>query len=411
MTDVIIYHNPECGTSRNTLAMIRNAGIEPHVIEYLKTPPSRIMLTQLIERAGLTPRALLREKGTPFAELGLADESLSDDALIDAMMAHPILINRPLVVTTQGARLCRPSEVVLDILPQPQQGGFTKEDGARVVDARGRHPGCVACPADVRRAGPRAVDQAAHRPRPMGRRSRRDLRANPDHPGNGTDATRRRSGERRALYHGGILVHLHDQLRQPGDHRRTLLERQLRWDRALLRPGLHRRATGGRAGGVFRERRFVRSRGAGRFMTRLRFEDVANNDPSFRVAREWEGLPTDDLDKFGSNYFMLRDDKERIGYIGMEGAGPDALLRSLVVRRPRTGKGYGRILVIHLEEMARGCLIERLHLLTSVKTQFFFEACGYRVADRGTAPPAIACTAQFRTLSPADAPYMTKSLT
>jgi len=146
-------------------------------------------------------------------------------------------------------------------------------------------------------------------------------------------------------------------------------------------------------------------------MTRLRFEDVANNDPSFRVALEWEGLPTDDLDKFGSNYFMLRDDKERIGYIGMEGAGPDALLRSLVVRRPRTGKGYGRILVIHLEEMARGCLIERLHLLTSVKTQFFFEACGYRVADRGTAPPAIACTAQFRTLCPADAPYMTKSLT
>jgi len=138
MTDVIIYHNPECGTSRNTLAMIRNAGIEPHVIEYLKTPPSRIMLTQLIERAGLTPRALLREKGTPFAELGLADESLSDDALIDAMMAHPILINRPLVVTTQGARLCRPSEVVLDILPQPQQGGFTKEDGERVVDERGQ---------------------------------------------------------------------------------------------------------------------------------------------------------------------------------------------------------------------------------------------------------------------------------
>jgi len=138
MTDVIIYHNPDCGTSRNTLAMIRNAGIEPHVIEYLKTPPSRVMLTQLIERAGLTPRALLREKGTPYADLGLGDESLSDEALIDAMMAQPILINRPLVVTPQGVRLCRPSEVVLDILPQLQQGAFTKEDGERVVDERGQ---------------------------------------------------------------------------------------------------------------------------------------------------------------------------------------------------------------------------------------------------------------------------------
>lgn len=135
--DVIIYHNPDCGTSRNTLAMIRNAGIEPHVIEYLKTPPSRTMLLQMIDRAGLTPRALLREKGTPFADLGLADEGLSDEALIDAMMAHPILINRPLVVTPMGVRLCRPSEVVLDILPSPQQGAFAKEDGEQVVDADG----------------------------------------------------------------------------------------------------------------------------------------------------------------------------------------------------------------------------------------------------------------------------------
>lgn len=135
--DLIIYHNPDCGTSRNTLAMIRNAGIEPHVIEYLKTPPSRAMLEQLIDRAGLTPRALLREKGTPFAELGLGDESLSDSALIDAMMAHPILINRPLVVSPLGVRLCRPSEVVLDILPAPQQGAFAKEDGERVVDDAG----------------------------------------------------------------------------------------------------------------------------------------------------------------------------------------------------------------------------------------------------------------------------------
>lgn len=135
--DIVIYHNPECGTSRNTLAMIRNAGIEPHVVEYLKTPPSRSMLESLIERAGIRPRDLLREKGTPYAELGLDDETVSDGALIDAMMAHPILINRPLVVSPLGVRLCRPSEAVLDLLPQPQQGAFTKEDGERVVDGDG----------------------------------------------------------------------------------------------------------------------------------------------------------------------------------------------------------------------------------------------------------------------------------
>jgi arsenate reductase len=135
--DVIIYHNPECGTSRNALAMIRNAGIEPHVIEYLKTPPSRALLVQLIDRAAIRPRDLLREKGTPFAELGLGDENLSDDALLDAMMAHPILINRPLVVSPLGVKLCRPSEAVLDLLPTPQQGAFAKEDGEQVVDATG----------------------------------------------------------------------------------------------------------------------------------------------------------------------------------------------------------------------------------------------------------------------------------
>ncbi|UUL84194.1 ArsC/Spx/MgsR family protein [Sphingomonas qomolangmaensis] len=117
--------------------MIRNAGIEPEVIEYLKTPPSRAMLVDLIARAGLSPRALLREKGTPFAELGLGDDSLDDEALIDAMIAHPILINRPLVVTPLGVRLCRPSEVVLDILPVAQRGAFTKEDGERVTDDSG----------------------------------------------------------------------------------------------------------------------------------------------------------------------------------------------------------------------------------------------------------------------------------
>lgn len=139
MTDIIIYHNPDCGTSRNALAMIRNAGIEPHVIEYLKTPPSRALLIELIERTGLPPRALLREKGTPYAELGLSDESLVDDALIDAMMAHPILINRPLVVSPLGVKICRPSEAVLDILPAGQRGAFTKEDGERVTDDAGRN--------------------------------------------------------------------------------------------------------------------------------------------------------------------------------------------------------------------------------------------------------------------------------
>lgn len=137
-TDIIIYHNPECGTSRNTLAMIRNAGIEPHVVEYLKTPPSRALLIQLIDRAGITPRELLREKGTPYADLGLDDMSLSDDALVDAMMVHPILINRPLVVSPLGVKLCRPSEAVLDLLPAPQMGAFVKEDGERVVDASGQ---------------------------------------------------------------------------------------------------------------------------------------------------------------------------------------------------------------------------------------------------------------------------------
>ena len=138
--DVIIYHNPECGTSRNTLGLIRNAGIEPHIVEYVKMPPTRLLLRQLIERMGLSVRDVIREKGTPYAELGLGDPSLSDDQLLDAMIAHPILINRPIVVTPMGVRLCRPSETVLDILP-PQQGEFTKENGEPVVDASGRRVG------------------------------------------------------------------------------------------------------------------------------------------------------------------------------------------------------------------------------------------------------------------------------
>jgi arsenate reductase len=135
--DIVVYHNPECGTSRNTLGLIRNAGIEPHVVEYLKTPPTRELLAQLVARAGITPRELLREKGTPYAELGLGDTTLSDDALLDAMMAHPILINRPLVVSPLGVKLCRPSEAVLDLLPTAQQGAFAKEDGQFVVDDAG----------------------------------------------------------------------------------------------------------------------------------------------------------------------------------------------------------------------------------------------------------------------------------
>lgn len=136
--DIVIYHNPDCGTSRNTLAMIRNAGIEPHVIEYLKTPPSRGMLVSLLGRMGIDARELLREKGTPYHELGLGDESLGEDALLDAMVSHPLLINRPIVVSPLGVALCRPSERVLELLPQPQQGAFAKEDGEQVVDARGR---------------------------------------------------------------------------------------------------------------------------------------------------------------------------------------------------------------------------------------------------------------------------------
>jgi arsenate reductase (glutaredoxin) len=137
MTEVTIYHNPACGTSRNTLALIRNAGVEPTIIEYLKTPPTREALVDLIARAGLKVRDAIRIKGTPYHELGLDNPTLSDDALLDAMLAHPILINRPFVVTPWGVRLSRPSEMVLAILPLPQKGPFRKEDGELVIDAAG----------------------------------------------------------------------------------------------------------------------------------------------------------------------------------------------------------------------------------------------------------------------------------
>jgi arsenate reductase len=133
-----IYHNPACGTSRNTLALIRNTGEEPVVIEYLKNPPSKEDLTQMISDAGLSVRDAIRQKGTPYAELGLDNPQLDDEALLDAMLAHPILINRPFVIADRGTRLCRPSELVLDILSKPQRGAFVKEDGEMVTDAEGR---------------------------------------------------------------------------------------------------------------------------------------------------------------------------------------------------------------------------------------------------------------------------------
>ncbi|MDX7786409.1 glutaredoxin-dependent arsenate reductase [Aeromonas caviae] len=138
MSAITLYHNPECGTSRNTLALIRNSGVEPTIIHYLETPPSRDELVALIAAMGLPVRDLLRKNVPPYEALGLTEARFRDDELIDAMLAHPILINRPIVVTPLGTRLCRPSEVVLDILPDPQQGAFAKEDGEQVVDGQGK---------------------------------------------------------------------------------------------------------------------------------------------------------------------------------------------------------------------------------------------------------------------------------
>jgi arsenate reductase len=138
MSDITIYHNPKCGTSRNTLALIRNSGVEPIVIEYLNTPPSKAVLEGLLNAAGMRPRELLRAKEEIYSELGLDDPKWTDEEILDVMLQHPILINRPLVVTSLGTKLCRPSELVLEILPDPQQGAFTKEDGEQVVDANGK---------------------------------------------------------------------------------------------------------------------------------------------------------------------------------------------------------------------------------------------------------------------------------
>ena len=141
MSDITIYHNPACGTSRNVLALIRNSGQEPTVIEYLQTPPDRATLMDLIAAMGIAVRDVLRQKGTPYDELGLGDSQWTDEQLLDFMLQHPILINRPIVVTPLGARLCRPSETVLDILPQPQRAAFSKEDGEAVIDAQGQRIG------------------------------------------------------------------------------------------------------------------------------------------------------------------------------------------------------------------------------------------------------------------------------
>jgi arsenate reductase (glutaredoxin) len=140
-TDVVIYHNPACGTSRNTLAVIRNANVEPHIVEYLKSPPSRELLCRLISRMGVPLKSILRKEGTPFAELGLDRDGITDAELLDAIAAHPILLNRPVVVTPWGVKLCRPSEAVLEILPLPQRGALNKEDGAPLIDASGRRAG------------------------------------------------------------------------------------------------------------------------------------------------------------------------------------------------------------------------------------------------------------------------------
>jgi len=137
LVPITIYHNPACGTSRNTLALIRNAGIEPTIIEYLKTPPDQATLESLIGRMGITPRDLLRQKGTPYDELGLGDAHWTGQQLIQQMLAHPILINRPIVITPRGVKLCRPSEVVLDILPLSQKGPFAKDDGERLINSEG----------------------------------------------------------------------------------------------------------------------------------------------------------------------------------------------------------------------------------------------------------------------------------
>jgi arsenate reductase len=271
---VTIYHNPDCGTSRNTLAMIRNAGIEPDIIEYLKTPPSRDTLVDLVNRMGVPLRTVLRRKGAPFDDLGLGDRSLPDAALLDAVARYPILLNRPIVVTPQGVRLCRPSEVVLDLIDRPQRTRFIKEDGQPVVIA---HP----------------VDAAG----------------------------------------------------------------QASMAAALNEAGL---------------------------------------------------LPTD---PDGPDQFLYRFTDtlgETVGFGGLEGSGPDLLLRSLVILPEFRGRGFGGAAATTLERIAGGIGPARLHLLT-IGAGPFFERLGYHAAARAEAPPAIAQTGEFAGLCPATARYFVKS--
>jgi len=270
---VTIYHNPACGTSRNTLAMIRNAGIEPTVIEYLQTPPTRAELMDLAARMGLPLRSILRRKGTPFDALGLADAG--DAELLDAVDRHPILINRPIVVTMAGVRLCRPSEVVLELLDSPQETAFVKEDGEPVVVAR-------------------RLDTAAM----------------------------------------GALADALSAARLP-----------------VADLGLA-------------DRRFYR------FATTI---------------------------------------DETVGFGGIEGAGPDRLIRSVVVAPERRGQAYGKAVAQTLERLAGEDGAQRLHLLTTGAAPFFARL-GYEAKDRAEAPAAIAASEEFKGLCPASAAYMTKAV-
>lgn len=268
-----IYHNPACGTSRNALALIRNAGIEPEIVAYLENPPDGDTLLGLAAAAGVPLRALLRRKGTPFEALGLDDPALPDGALLDAIRRHPILIDRPIVATPRGVALCRPSERVLDLLEAPQRTDFVKEDGLPVVTAR-----------------PLAADE-------------------------------------RATFAGLLAAH---------------------------------------------------------------------------------GMPTADLDLPGRQFYAFRTTLGTpVAYGGLEGIGPDRLLRSLLVLPDRRGRRHGEAAALALERLAGADGATRLHLLTR-HAAGFFARLGYAPADRAAAPPAIAGTLEFGELCPADAAYLAK---
>ena len=271
---VTIYHNPACGTSRNVLALIRNAGIEPEVIEYLKTPPTRTELLELVQRMKVPLREILRRKGTPFDELGLGNPSLGDDVLLDAIGKHPILINRPIVVTPLGVSLCRPSETVLELLDRPQRSEFVKEDGEPVVVAQDMH---------------------------------------------------------------GAL------------------------------------------------------------------EPLAT---ALTAAR----LPASDIALPGRRFYRFATTLgETVGFGGIEGYGPDRLVRSVVVLPESRGRGYGKAIANSLERLAGEDGAKRLHLLTTDAASFC-ETMGYAASERDTAPVEIAGSAEFTGLCPGSARYMVKSV-